>query len=435
MQCKCSLNNNYQVIGLCDIEEFNQKINEFMDKSWTQIIIPEKLILPENYPSLKSISKIYLDIKITSTKIINTPNSYTPNVAGLILTGKALLVSGTLCQSIIYTSDSYSQTMHSVKFNFDFNTHIVIDKDADIDNDKYCIYPCVEDISVRTLNKRTLSKNVTLFLFAHKIITPAPPPPPTINITNKFIFKSHFDNTDISRVEFDSSNKKLIVTSTGTPYDVSGSTTPAFIFLVTANGQTFKASGIIKSNEDADKFKSDLNDKNFEIDDLIVLRFLNKSKLYLTDYPQQGEIYQMIAKNGTTNGEGQSFKITQNGIFPNTLTNSVILNSDNNNPSITVQFDILFEKILCKAQGYVAGTNFTMTLYHSDGTSRKRTYTINQFNTGSSFANTFNNFPFQWNDIIELNYADSTKVVVTNLPPLTGTSKRFKITKTGLVDA
>ena len=34
MKCKCSLNNNnYEVISLCDIEKFNQKIHEFKDKS------------------------------------------------------------------------------------------------------------------------------------------------------------------------------------------------------------------------------------------------------------------------------------------------------------------------------------------------------------------------------------------------------------------
>ncbi len=119
------------------------------------------------------------------------------------------------------------KSIHSVNFNIDFNTHIVIDKNTDIDNDKYCVYPCVEDVSVRTLNKRTISKNVTLFLFAHKIITPIPPPIP-INIPNKFIFSSTF-NENMSEISFNS-DKKLIVTSTTAPYNVPGSTQEAFRF-------------------------------------------------------------------------------------------------------------------------------------------------------------------------------------------------------------
>ena len=64
MKCKCSLNNNYEVIGLCDIEKYNQKISEFKDKSGTQISIPEKLILPNDKLSIKEVIKLYLNIRL-----------------------------------------------------------------------------------------------------------------------------------------------------------------------------------------------------------------------------------------------------------------------------------------------------------------------------------------------------------------------------------
>ena len=59
-------------------------------------------------------------------------------------------------------------SIHSVKFKVPFSAYIIIYSNVDLDNDSYCIYPCVEDIFINILDERTLSKSVALFLFAYK---------------------------------------------------------------------------------------------------------------------------------------------------------------------------------------------------------------------------------------------------------------------------
>ena len=175
MKCKCSIGNNYEVIGLCDISKFAKSGKIATNKPWTQITIPEILTIPRNKPNIESIDKIYINVLIEKTRIISTPktaNNVT-SIEGLKLTGKKLLVDGYLCQTIVYTADNCSQTVHSTSFKIPFSTFIVIEADADIDNDKYCVKTCIEDVFAKPLNSRVIFKNVTLFLLAIKTLDAA----------------------------------------------------------------------------------------------------------------------------------------------------------------------------------------------------------------------------------------------------------------------
>ena len=431
MKCKCSLNNNYQVIGLCDIAKFNSKISGFTDNSWTQLTMPEKFDLPPNKPPIKTITKIYLDIKISSTKIIKTPSSNIPNIQGLSLTGKILLVSGCICQSILYTSKDLNNSMHCVKFNSPFSTYIVIEENVDIDNDKYYVYPCVEDIHVTALNEQIISKSVTLFLFAHKTTKTL--------IYNTFIFKTSDTNNEMAKIEFDGDTKKLIVTSTGENYnDATAASKDVFIFRITNLTTGSFSRSTIEGTGDATNFKTQLNDIAFSFGDVIALVFKNNSKVSLTNYPIFGTDYSMIGKNF------QSFKVTTNGIVPYILPNDIILNGSNNQPVITVQFDILTKSLLIYSTGNTTsagGQNyFKITILKSDGKAEKFTSSIAGDSTGANFKNALNNQAFEFNDLLSLNYEDNSKVIVTNFPTSNtprynpkGNSELFKITQNGLI--
>lgn len=68
MYCKCTQGNNYKVIGLCNPKNYNQTDKE----AWTQITIPEILPLPDCYPDIEEIERVYVNVIIDSTRVIET---------------------------------------------------------------------------------------------------------------------------------------------------------------------------------------------------------------------------------------------------------------------------------------------------------------------------------------------------------------------------
>lgn len=168
MYCKCNSGNNYQVIGLCDNVISHNKTSK---AAWREITIPEILPLPDCCPDIESIDKVYIKTIIDSARVIDTPATTKPNEEGLSLTGRKLLVDGGICQTIVYTADTCTQSSHSVNFRYPFCTYIVIEDDnTAIESINYCVDACIEDVFAKALNNRTIFKNVTLFLDAKKEI-------------------------------------------------------------------------------------------------------------------------------------------------------------------------------------------------------------------------------------------------------------------------
>ncbi|MEG0307473.1 MAG: DUF3794 domain-containing protein [Clostridium sp.] len=169
MYCKCNNGNNYQVVGLCDDpSRFDTEIQD----SWTQITVPEILPLPDCYPDIEDLERIYINVKIDSARVIDTPSKVLngrliENQEGTTLTGRKLLVDGIICQTIVYTADTCVQSLHSVNFKYPFCTFIVIpDDETPIELTKYCVEACVEDVFAKVLNGRVIFKSVSLFLKA-----------------------------------------------------------------------------------------------------------------------------------------------------------------------------------------------------------------------------------------------------------------------------
>lgn len=176
MGCQCNCNQNNQaidIIGLCDPTSM---LITNLD-SWTEISIPEVLRIPCAKPDIENIDKIFINVKIISKRVINTPNSEGAiNAEGTKLTGKKLIVEGILNQKIVYTADVPEQSVHSAHFKVPFSAYIVIPTDTALE-DKFCVETCLEDVYVKVFNKKDIFKNVTLLLKAQLIVDPIIPCP------------------------------------------------------------------------------------------------------------------------------------------------------------------------------------------------------------------------------------------------------------------
>lgn len=434
MKCKCSLDNNYEVIGLCYLDEFNDKISEFEDESWSQISISKIANIDSTKPSIKNIFKAYMDIKITSSEIIEGPKTDTPNIEGLNLTGKMLLVSGVIYQRIIYVSNDGSMKTHSIKFKDNFSSHIVLDENVEPKKDNYCVYPFIENISLDVLNPQSINKNIQMFLFAHKIDLNT-----EINIPNEFVFYSstNFPQREVTRITFDSDNKLLKATSTTNLYNEED-----LSFSLTNNiGSIIRAKGTLKRNKDGMDFASKLNNQPFKIGDLIRLDYtIYKNTSRLINYPNRGNTYDMRSLSDHT------FKITKDGIVPYILPAIISLNSTNRTTIINIGFDILSKTLLAHmptlefTNPTYRGQEYFRMVVKNSNSEEKYHASIQGGMQGQEIARNLLNKPFEYGDIVELIYKEGDKVQITNTPylsadryTLTGTKKSFRITKTGLV--
>lgn len=168
MTCKCFDSQIIDVIGLCDVDNFNIDLT---NPNWSQISIPEVLMIPREKPDIETIDKVFVKVKILSKRIVETPDSNgSDNAEGTQLTGKKLIVEGVLKQKIVYTANVPQQTVHSAHFDVPFSAFIVIDGTTDLDA-ILCVNTCVEDVFVTALNPREVFKNVTLLLTSYPLPT------------------------------------------------------------------------------------------------------------------------------------------------------------------------------------------------------------------------------------------------------------------------
>lgn len=126
--------------------------------NWGYVSNTEILCLPNNKSGIKDISLLSSTVEICNSKLIETPLSlktykvaildasgnpiYEDNIVsespclsamqilcnaeGSCLSGRKLIVSGTINQKITYTSDLPSSTMHYANFKYPFTTYIIV---------------------------------------------------------------------------------------------------------------------------------------------------------------------------------------------------------------------------------------------------------------------------------------------------------------------
>ncbi|WP_416176466.1 hypothetical protein [Clostridium sp.] len=98
--------------GICDPTTIDLTTYPY----WTQISIPETLVVPEQKPDIEEINSINASVEIVRTKVIVTPTSDGENIEGKILTGRKLIIEGNVVQSVSYTALEPEQSVHSAHF-------------------------------------------------------------------------------------------------------------------------------------------------------------------------------------------------------------------------------------------------------------------------------------------------------------------------------
>lgn len=175
MNCCHAINQPVEIIGLCDpasikLETDSSKPLYGKDRNWTEISVPELLLLPPEKPDIETLDKVYIKVQIISKRLIDTPSSAgAKNPEGTLLSGKKLVIEGIIHQKIIYTAHTAVQSVHSAHFQIPFSAFIIMLNNLD---EPFCLDVCVEDVFVKAFGPRQIFKNVTIFLRAKPAPTP-----------------------------------------------------------------------------------------------------------------------------------------------------------------------------------------------------------------------------------------------------------------------
>lgn len=174
-----------EITGLGNSNDVTEVISQY--PYWLQMNIPETLNIPDQKPDMETINSLNLSAEIIRAEVIQVPISPTvngelqPNLEGKVSTGRKIIVEGQLCQQIFYTANVAEQSVHSAHFYVPFSAYIVVPKtititdnstippvtrEVDSLNVKFQVAACIEDAVVTMIDERTLTKQITMLIYA-----------------------------------------------------------------------------------------------------------------------------------------------------------------------------------------------------------------------------------------------------------------------------
>lgn len=150
--------NNYKQLGIGDVTRINIYGNKLNNLNWTELSVPETILIPENLNPIEDIDSISVTIKIESAKLVETPFSrkiykisllsadgnpvyenglikecpcskafqIQANQEGTCLTGRKMLISGIINQKIVYIANVPSQSVHVIECSHLFHSYIIL---------------------------------------------------------------------------------------------------------------------------------------------------------------------------------------------------------------------------------------------------------------------------------------------------------------------
>lgn len=129
--------------------------------SFKQFMVSSKLPIPCSQYGVCEIINKFIDVEITSTEIIDTIKGM--SCEGETLTGKKVVVNGTLMERIEYVELCADKSIKIAEYNIHFNTFIVLPENY---NELDCIKvdSTIEDIDMRLIDPMTLYQSVALLL-------------------------------------------------------------------------------------------------------------------------------------------------------------------------------------------------------------------------------------------------------------------------------
>lgn len=226
---------NYKTFGTCNVENMIFTADKIETLNWKELSFAEILSLPSSNKNIEFIDSVYITVEIDTARLIETPISLKyykvalldsnhntvyenglvkecpcskafqllPNTENTCLSGRKLLINGTIKQKIAYIADELTQSSIYTEFKKSFSTYIIVypnfvnvpnilrnivvidpldpsktitilgysyTHNDEIDSnlcEEFCVKTCVEDVSLKLMNNRTIFDNVTLFLSAY----------------------------------------------------------------------------------------------------------------------------------------------------------------------------------------------------------------------------------------------------------------------------
>ncbi|MCX7951756.1 MAG: hypothetical protein N2594_07380 [Clostridiales bacterium] len=139
-------------------------------KYFTQLSIPETITIPSPKPDMEQLLSVTVDAVIESIKLIDTPIALSNE--GQYLSGCKLVIEIKLREKIKYVADEPTQTVHAAHFeNVLKSLFVIVPCEINgqstknlLSKNKVVVTPYIEDIYAEMIDKRTIFKNITLFI-------------------------------------------------------------------------------------------------------------------------------------------------------------------------------------------------------------------------------------------------------------------------------
>lgn len=148
-------------------------------KYFTQLAIPETITIPEPKPDMEQLLSVAVDASIESVKLIETPIALSNE--GQNLSGCKLIIELRLREKVKYVADEPTQTVHAAHFDVLKSIFVIVPCEVNgipirrlLERKRIIITPYVEDIYADMVDKRTIFKNITVFVDAKILICPNP---------------------------------------------------------------------------------------------------------------------------------------------------------------------------------------------------------------------------------------------------------------------
>ncbi|MFA4885546.1 MAG: DUF3794 domain-containing protein [Desulfotomaculaceae bacterium] len=141
--------------------------------TFTQIVINDNLVLPEQKPDIEHITNVTTNFIIEDVEVLDINLGGDP-----AFTGRKVVVAGTLTLGVEYSAATPSQEVHFAHFNIPFKALIKARPctednrgllPADFDISLYKINICIEHQQFHIVNPRELSKVLVVLIWLELI--------------------------------------------------------------------------------------------------------------------------------------------------------------------------------------------------------------------------------------------------------------------------
>lgn len=140
-------------------------------KYFTQVSVEEILTIPRPKPDMEQLLSVTVDTVVESVRLIETPMALSNE--GQFLSGCKLVIELRLKEKVKYVADEPTQTVHAAHYENLKSVFVIVPCELDgvpiselFENNRIFVTPYIEDIYAEMLDKRTIFKNITIFINA-----------------------------------------------------------------------------------------------------------------------------------------------------------------------------------------------------------------------------------------------------------------------------